>query len=438
MFLQFRYTFTLPTYLVRYLPFEAVSCGVGYSEYVLQNGANSEEPEHPTWVRIQTLNTASSRRSPQSPWNTFSIRTSLEMSSEKYTRKYFEERIDELREQIKASLPTLDVDACQAFTSACKSLENAQLAASQSSNVLALLQKENSSEDAKKSVQDLITTCDACSSECLNAVMASAKPLLETVIDKTSRIDEATLLECTILVQATPSGMSNWVAQQPQEHSELLDEFLSNCDWMKQMILAGGASNGNYGQAIAIHRKLLQAMHDESDGSAQQIRHKLALAVSTELATPIAIFKKEGSFVDPFHRFWHYVHAFEAGELDPHFEDFTVWEIRMIIDCNAEDHELQWARNYLKAYRPDQIWTPSDKWRYLMSVRTDLGYREPEHEYPTYKDMISAGGKCGPRAFFGRFICKAWGTPTWGVKQVRGLQRLIALTTSQVLIFSLN
>ena len=27
------------------------------------------------------------------------------------------------------------------------------------------------------------------------------------------------------------------------------------------------------------------------------------------------------------------------------------------------------------------------------------------------------GGKCGPRAWFGRFICKAFGIPTWGAKQ---------------------
>lgn len=27
------------------------------------------------------------------------------------------------------------------------------------------------------------------------------------------------------------------------------------------------------------------------------------------------------------------------------------------------------------------------------------------------------GGKCGPRAWFGRFICKAFGIPTWGARQ---------------------
>ena len=31
--------------------------------------------------------------------------------------------------------------------------------------------------------------------------------------------------------------------------------------------------------------------------------------------------------------------------------------------------------------------------------------------------MISGGGKCGPRAWFGRYACKSFGIPTWGVKQ---------------------
>lgn len=35
----------------------------------------------------------------------------------------------------------------------------------------------------------------------------------------------------------------------------------------------------------------------------------------------------------------------------------------------------------------------------------------------TFDQILSGGGKCGPRAWYGRFICKAFGIPTWGVKQ---------------------
>jgi hypothetical protein len=71
----------------------------------------------------------------------------------------------------------------------------------------------------------------------------------------------------------------------------------------------------------------------------------------------------------------------------------------------------------LKAYRPDQVLTTDEHWRYCVTVRSDVGYRQPDHSFDTYAAMLSAGGKCGPRAFFGRFICKAFGIPTWGVRQ---------------------
>lgn len=36
----------------------------------------------------------------------------------------------------------------------------------------------------------------------------------------------------------------------------------------------------------------------------------------------------------------------------------------------------------------------------------------------TYRHLCHpGGGKCGPRAWFGRFICKAFGIPTWGARQ---------------------
>ena len=31
--------------------------------------------------------------------------------------------------------------------------------------------------------------------------------------------------------------------------------------------------------------------------------------------------------------------------------------------------------------------------------------------------LVSGGGKCGPRAWMGRFACKAFGVPTWGCRQ---------------------
>lgn len=37
--------------------------------------------------------------------------------------------------------------------------------------------------------------------------------------------------------------------------------------------------------------------------------------------------------------------------------------------------------------------------------------------YPSYDQILSGGGECGPRAWYGRFICKTFGIPTWGYQQ---------------------
>lgn len=46
-----------------------------------------------------------------------------------------------------------------------------------------------------------------------------------------------------------------------------------------------------------------------------------------------------------------------------------------------------------------------------------INYHHPEHEFRNYKELLSAGGVCGARAWFGRFIAKSFGMPTWGVRQ---------------------
>ena len=81
--------------------------------------------------------------------------------------------------------------------------------------------------------------------------------------------------------------------------------------------------------------------------------------------------------------------------------------MRYVLDSNARNEDLQWGRDYLKAYRPDEILTNSDHWRYVFAVRTDLGYRHPAHPWDSYPSLLSAGGRCGARAWFGRFICNA-------------------------------
>jgi hypothetical protein len=333
----------------------------------------------------------------------------------KYSEEYFANRIIELQNNIKEHLPPSmdDSAAMQTFLDACRSVQAAVEAKTKAQDLLEDLQKKHADDESIQKAQTIVDACQQTLESVTTCVVSSGQAVLNEL--DLATLTEATLLECTVLVQSTPKSLADWVHGNPADNGPLIDVFLGNPDWMKQMIQSGGASKGNYGPAISIHSTLL--LQIAKDDKPTKVRHKLALATALEHATPISVFKEEATCIDPIQRFWHYVHAFENGELDKAFSDFTVWELRFVVDSDATNDELQWGRDYLKAYRPDQILSDSDQWRYLWSVRTDVGYRQLEHPFNTYQELISAGGECGPRAFFGRFICKAFGTPTWGVRQ---------------------
>jgi hypothetical protein len=165
-----------------------------------------------------------------------------------------------------------------------------------------------------------------------------------------------------------------------------------------------------------------------SDASASRpILDRLALGTALTHARPLAQRNAVADidaprFVDPVKRYQHYEKAYLNGELDPAFATMSAWECQMIVNSNAPDQVHTWAREMLRNYRPDHLFNPDYGWRYTGIVRTDIAYR---HSY-TYCDtdalhffpnILKNGGICGRRAFFGRFITKAFGVPTWGVAQ---------------------
>jgi hypothetical protein len=126
--------------------------------------------------------------------------------------------------------------------------------------------------------------------------------------------------------------------------------------------------------------------------------------------------------VDPVKRYLHYEKAYQEGELDAAFKNFSVWEYRMVVDCDAPDHILAWGREMLRNYRPDHIYNPDYGWRYSATVRTEVPYgsQNVKDDLPSlqqYQNIVKDGGVCGRRAFFGRFILQSFGIPVWGVTQ---------------------
>jgi hypothetical protein len=91
--------------------------------------------------------------------------------------------------------------------------------------------------------------------------------------------------------------------------------------------------------------------------------------------------------------------------------------MRMVVDGEEPDEILAWGREMLRNYRPDHISTPDYRWRYVAAVRSDVPYGSQDNQYDEdqlqfFQNILKNGGICGRRAFFGRFILRAFGIPT--------------------------
>ena len=237
---------------------------------------------------------------------------------------------------------------------------------------------------------------------------------------------DAKFAKFVVLHEATPQGLAAF-AQQGKQRAVLVNNMLSNPKLMKQMLIADGAKSkrigrndgpAQYGQAMQIYSDIQNASDKCSDG----ILQRLALAVSLEHSVPIVQSNPVSDSnapetIDPVKRYLHYEKAYLDGELDPAFELLSTWELRMVVNGDEPDETLEWGREMLRNYRPDHIYNSNFGWRYVSIVTSDVKYgsENVKHDRPElqkYQNILMNGGVCGRRAFFGRFILRAFGIPT--------------------------
>ncbi|HEY3320149.1 MAG TPA: hypothetical protein VGP72_06775 [Planctomycetota bacterium] len=276
--------------------------------------------------------------------------------------------------------------------------------------------EESRLAEAKQAAQAALTQARANELSAAKSFLTDVNPFLTN--DKL----DAKLVKCAVLAGATPRGLAEF-AQQGKDQEGLVEKLLADTTLMKEMLIAGGAEAGKYGQAMQIYTAIQKASAKTNEGLFQ----RLALAVSLEHAVPIAQSNDKDqtnapAAVDPVKRYLHYEKACLDGELDPAFKDFSAWEYRMVVNCDAPDPILAWGREMLRNYRPDHIYNSDYGWRYSATVRTEVRYgsQNVKDDLPSlhnYQNIIKDGGVCGRRAFFGRFILRSFGIPTWGVTQ---------------------
>lgn len=142
----------------------------------------------------------------------------------------------------------------------------------------------------------------------------------------------------------------------------------------------------------------------------------LELAIATGLNPPGTGNQGAGqaeAAAEPLDRYNHFKAAYRNGELFPSFATHSVWEYRQIVSSNASNADLVWARKMINTWRPD---LRADE--QVVKSTSEVQYRNSPIPYGhTFKNVLTGGGKCGPRSSWAVFICQAFGIPVVGVRQ---------------------
>ena len=229
---------------------------------------------------------------------------------------------------------------------------------------------------------------------------------------------DAALVKASVIADATPRGLAEFAEQSPANEA-LIDKLLNDPALMKQMQVAGGARDGNYGRTMQIYEAIQKASTHAQAGILQR------LALGTALAQkPLQPAANERVTFDPVARFLDYQKAYLDGELDPSFPIFTTWECRFITNEPYSDQDIDWCRQMTRNYEPQTLIAAATKENrrshYGTIVHTDVGYG-PMHlgcvpgNMPA--QLIAGGAVCGGRAWVGRLSERSFGIPTWGVRQ---------------------
>jgi hypothetical protein len=272
---------------------------------------------------------------------------------------------------------------------------------------------EKSTSDEKKAIEAQTERVQAELLSAAESLIADLGPLLGS--DKL----DSKLLPIAILSHGTPRGIAEF-AQKGAAQEKLIEQLFADEALMRQILEAGGANGGAYGNMMEIYTAILAK--SEKARERGTIFQRLALGTAIHMpwkgkpeAGVYGIVHRTQYDIDQVERYLYYEKAYLAGELDPAFPDFNTWECRFITDSEYSNEDLTWMRNTLRVYRPDQITTKDEKWRYVRFIKDDVPYCSTTHD-PTIgsraQEQVALGGICGRRAFLGRLTTRAFGIPT--------------------------
>lgn len=317
----------------------------------------------------------------------------------------YAQMLETLSKEVAAELPEVDAQKKAAFLAARAKFDGLTKP------------KENAGPNEVLAYQAAKAEAEANALAAARGILADALPLLTD--DKL----DGKLMKIAILRHGTPAGLAEF-AQESDEHKALIDNLLADEALMRQVLEAGGANGGEYGEAMEVYAALLEA--SEKARERGTILQRLALGTALQQPWLNSNAKEVGGSINApvftdhstpdgqVARYLQYEEAYLNKELDPAFKDFNAWECRFITNDPYTNAELVWGREMLRNFRPDHITNPDHSWRYVAMVKSDFPYCSTRHDDTLgmrQQEALALGGICGRRAFFGRFITRAFGIP---------------------------
>ncbi|MFT5107192.1 MAG: hypothetical protein ACI9UA_002822 [Pseudoalteromonas tetraodonis] len=227
--------------------------------------------------------------------------------------------------------------------------------------------------------------------------------------------EQAIMAKFALLTHATPKRLAGF-AQKGEEEKALIDTLLNDDKLVVQAMTMGGASGGNYGQAMRNYTAIQKAAERSHEGFFQV----WALAASLQYTGETYVYPDVPAAESLVNYYLNYLKAYDDGILDPAFSKLggTGWDYRFVFPDAYKLEDIDWIRTMMRNYRPDHIRNPDYKWRYCRIVRTDVPYTSGvdrsgmSADLSKFQKFFLKGGICGPRAFVGQLSGYAFGIPS--------------------------
>jgi hypothetical protein len=227
---------------------------------------------------------------------------------------------------------------------------------------------------------------------------------------------QAIMAKFALLTHATPNNLAGF-AQKGEEEKTLIDKLLNDDKLVVQVMTLGGASDGNYGQAMRNYTAIQKASKRSHKGFFQV----WAIAVSLQYTGDTYVYPDVPAAKSLVKYYLNYLKAYDDGILDPIFSKLggTGWNYRFVFPDSYTLEDIDWIRTMMRNYRPDHIRNPDYRWRYCRIVKSDIPYTggvkrpvRPDLNLSRIQDYFLKGGICGPRAFVGQISGYAFGIPS--------------------------